>query len=140
MLIKHFNKTIGELRQDRVFITHRTTAHLFRRFGNGLGLSYSVIKKLKDLNCWKIIFLLHFQKRGYIGGTCPICNEPYSETEMLMTTPDYFLEKGNLWEDANNDYQRILPLDKLRQKEISQEIKFKKVQKGSQNGSQKGSI
>ena len=61
-----------------------------------------------------MIILLHYQSRGKIIGRCPVCSEPYSETEKLETYPDYFIEHGRLWEDANSDYQRILPLEKMR--------------------------
>lgn len=107
MQITHIDKPIGELRKDRVFITHRDESHIFRMF-NGIGLSYDVIKKLKDLNCWKIIILLHYK-----NGT----------TEKLETYPDKFLDEGILWKDGAYDYQRILPLEKLRQKQLMEIVR-----------------
>ena len=107
MQITHIDKPVGELRQDRVFITHRDESHIFRKY-NGIGLSYGVIKKLKDQNCWKIIILLHHKD---------------NTTEKLETYPDKFLDEGILWKDGQYDYQRILPLEKLRQPKIMEIIR-----------------
>ncbi len=100
MQIKYIDKPVGELRKDRVFVTHRDESHIFRMY-NGIGLSYSVIKNLKDFGCRKIIILL---KRND------------GSTEKLETYPDKFLDEGILYKDGAYDYQRILPLNKLRQK------------------------
>ncbi len=113
--IKFRERVVGDLRlQDRTFITHRTSAHLFRMFKNGLGISYDVIKNLRDQRCRRIIILLHFQTKGKIIGRCEICNEEYSETEKIETYPDFFLEKGENWLDGERDYQKIVPIEKLR--------------------------
>jgi len=100
--IRYLDKPIGELRQDRIFVTHRDESHIFRMY-NGIGMSYDIIKKLKDLRCRKIIILLHWNN---------------GVTEKLETYPDKFLDEGILWKDGSYDYQRILPLDKIRQKTI----------------------
>ena len=101
--IKFFEKVVGIFRPcERTYIAHRDESHIFRMY-NGLGLSYQIIKRLKDLRCSKIVILLH-----YNNGT----------TERLETFPDRFLDEGILWRDGEQDYQRILPLWKLRQKEL----------------------
>lgn len=104
--IKIMDKVVGVLRPDRVFITYRTDLHFFRKY-NGFGLSYSVLKKILDLNCRKVIIL--WEKDN---GT----------TEKLQTYPKRFIEEGELWKDGERDYQRILPIHKLQKKTMQEVI------------------
>ena len=103
MYIKHHNRTVGTLRNDRVFITHREERHIFRNF-NGLGLSYDVIRDLRHHRCRMIIFLLHKE-----DGT----------TKKYWTTPETLLDKGITWLDLGKDNQRILPFKYMNQTKLT---------------------
>lgn len=96
--IKLQDKVVGILRTDRVFITFRKSTHYFRKF-HGFGLSYDVIKRLRDNNCQRVVIL--WKKEN-------------GETERLETTPHRFLEDGIVFRDGDYDNQRILSLDILR--------------------------
>ena len=90
----------GEYKEyHRVFITFRNKKkHLFRKF-NGLGISTSVLDKIKKLGCRKI-------KIVYDTG---------EEQVILYTLPNKFYEKGIIYRYKDADHQRILPLRYFKQ-------------------------
>lgn len=102
MPIFHRGNRVGILRPDRVFVCHRGDEHIMRMF-NTFGLSYDVLKNLIDYGCWKIVILYH---------------KLNNTTEYMESTPKRFIDEGILWKDANEDYQRHLHLEKLRQSKL----------------------
>lgn len=99
MEIEYLNRNVGIIKMpERIFITHREENHIFRIF-NGLGVSFDILKKLINIDCQKIIMLLH---------------KSNGETEKFEVTPNLFIEKGFIWKDKAADYQRILPFGMLR--------------------------
>ena len=91
--IRFKNKIIGTL-NDGVFRTHRDKRHFFVKF-KGFGLSSSIIDELKRRNCRSV--LLIYTKSD--------------NSESLYLAPLMrFYEKGEIWKDGEDDWQRILPL------------------------------
>ena len=89
------NRQAGTLRDDGVFVTHRSKEHVFRKF-NGFGMSFKVLTELRKLNCRKIVL---------------VYNDGYEEV-IYKITPEDFLDKGLVYFDGC-DSQRILSFDFL---------------------------
>lgn len=101
LYMHHLHRTVGTLRPDGVFITHRKEEHIFRKY-NGLGMSFRVLKELLDFGCWKIVIVLHMNDGSEL---------------MLKARPEDFLNRGEVYLDKQ-DAQRILPLSFLAQEKI----------------------
>jgi len=97
--IKVAFRTVGFLREDRVFISHRKEKHIFYKF-KGLGVSTSVLMKLHRLGCHKIVLLLE-RKDG--------------TTKRYEATPEDFLDKGTPYTNNENDTQKILSFKQMNQ-------------------------
>lgn len=90
MPIMYLGKQVGFYRQDFTFITYRRREHFFIRY-HGFGLSFTVIKRLRELGCTtvKILYNNDIEVRKY--------------TARLKD----FIEYGIIYVNQN-DYQRIL--------------------------------
>lgn len=91
--IQFRNKIVGILKNN-VYITHRTKNHFFRKF-QGFGCSAEILQELRHKGCLKIML---------------IYTKVDSSQEIYTTYPAKFYEKGIVWMDEGQDYQRILPL------------------------------
>ena len=87
------NRTTGVLRNDGVYISHRTPRHFFIKF-NGFGLSCSILDELRHKKATKIIIL-------YDNGT--------TQKKHIATISDFY-EHGINYTDKEADRQKILPL------------------------------
>lgn len=93
-------KMVGTLKDDRVYITHRNKNHFFRIY-QGFGMSSSILEDLHKLNCRKIVIIY----------------DRVDETqEIYESTPEQFIEEGIIWKDLDLDFQKILPISKLRKR------------------------
>ena len=102
--IFHHGHQVGELREDRVFITKRTSSHIFHKY-NGLGISESVLWQLKRMNCRKIIFLL---------------TRASGDVEKIETTPGRFELMGQYWMDKGEDKQLILGFEQMGNRQLEE--------------------
>jgi ketol-acid reductoisomerase len=89
-------RPVGILNEQRVFVTQRGTKHFFRIY-KGYGISYSVLRQLRALDCQKIAILL----------------KDSEQTQIYHATVQDFLEKGYIY-CFKGDYQRILPTEHMR--------------------------
>ena len=90
-------KTVGVIKPDRTYISHRNKNHFFRKY-NGFGLSAGVIEILKkyDVDIVKIIYTK-------VDGT----------QEVYITNLDKFYKFGVIYRDSVIDYQRILSIQRF---------------------------
>lgn len=93
-------KLVGILKDNRVYITHRNKNHFFRIF-QGLGVSSYILEDLHKLNCRKIVIIY-----DRVDGT----------QEVYESTPEEFIDEGIVWKDLELDYQKIMPISKLRKR------------------------
>ena len=92
--ITHLGKMVGFLRPDKTFVTYRKPIHFFRMF-NGFGISYAVLKKLREFNCHLI---------------CLVYNNSHNEESIYFSSPEKLLLNGTRYVDKSHDVQMILPL------------------------------
>lgn len=100
--LKFLDKNVGILTEDKVFVGHRYSQHIFYKF-KGLGMSVHLLMNLRSVGCRKIVLLLHKD----------------NEVEKYEATPEQFLDDGIPWRDKAFDYQRILPFKMLNQTRLN---------------------
>lgn len=103
--IQFLDKNVGMLRDDGVFIGHRTLEHVFYKF-NGFAMSVDLLRKLRAHHCRKIVLLLHKQS---------------GDVEKFEAKPELFLEEGEHYCDRKADHQRIIPFSKFNQTKLTEE-------------------
>ena len=100
-------KEIGKIYHDKeCYVSPRTIAHKFRKFGEGFGMSESLLDYLQKCGI-SIVIINYCGREGYVA------------------TVDDFIVKGEDWEDKG-DKQIILPL-KYWKKEIKYEKQGKLI-------------
>lgn len=87
-------RTVGYLRPDKVFVTHRRNAEWFGRF-KGFAMSVGVIERLRGLGVRRVV-LVYDRKDG--------------GQDLWEVCPDAFYEFGLPWRDLVGDWQRVLNL------------------------------
>jgi hypothetical protein len=89
---------IGLIRKDRVYISHRNKNHWFRKY-NGFGISASVLEELRkyEVQLIKIVY-----------------TKTDKTQEVYITQLTNFYEKGIIYKDGFNDYQRILNIKEFK--------------------------
>lgn len=103
MIIEHLGKVVGILREDKTYISRRNEKHYFRKF-QGFGISYSVIEKLLNMRCSKVIIIY----------------EKNNKEEKYETSLFNFINYGETWKDLEGDFQKILPLSEFNQKKLKE--------------------
>ncbi len=96
-------KIIGEVDlEKKYYITHRTREHVFRKFGNGFGLSTKVIDALYERDIELIV--INFEGK-----------------EFLWVHIDRFAFKGETWKDGD-DEQLVLAREHWQDKPSEEHI------------------
>ena len=95
--IHYLGKTVGFLRRDKVYISERREVHIFRKY-DGLGMSFSLLMKLKKAGCHKIVLIL----------------ERNNLKEKFETSIDNFIKNGINFKFREFDNQKILSFKQLK--------------------------
>lgn len=95
------NKIIGNIDKERgMYVSDRSSIHIFKKFGNGFGLSVGILDLLESHGIKKI--MIRFENK-------------YE----FFTTTDAFLVHGISWNDLG-DEQLILPFEYFNRKNVEE--------------------
>ncbi len=100
--VRFQGKIIGDIdKEKQLYISHRRREHIFRKFGNGFGLSAKVIDVLYSQDIVNIVII-------------------FEDKQALFATLDLFITKGEKWMDGD-DEQMILPQKFFTEKRVEEE-------------------
>jgi len=91
-MFRHKGKQTGILRDDNVYISYRYPKHYFRKY-NGFGITLSLLKKLIETGCKKIVIIYRYDIGVWIKYT---------------VMPKTWFDKGITYQYEDKELQSIL--------------------------------